>query len=445
MNVNVNAWITNIINNILHGLWFYSIVLEYKHSRKKTAAISAAAVVLSQIAMMCLAALALRMGWIQGEQSRTLLYLGGYLVTMLVYGIIFVFFMSGSEPAKSVFLASTYYSLWSLIYLIVSMATYTFAGAGDWIVWALRLGLNLVVLLLYYGLLKQKLMYMCREIQIGYRTAAVVSSFTFLVMTVIIFYNQNVQRHDMLYMAMILLAASMMLIIHVQLFYYIMQADYGSRLKQMELHEKYLRAQINAYEQMEQSARQTRHDFRHHNMVVAEYAKEKDYQAILTYLQGYEEREEEKYGADYCRNHVVNNLLCAYANRARQESIELGANVCLGETTGISDYDLVTIFANILENAFNACGKEVGKRRMEITLQQKSGKLIFICKNTCTADVVFKNGIPRNQERVGVGIRSILMSAEKYGGSVNFSISGGMFVSQVILNNAAGKKIVGRG
>lgn len=436
----MNAWITNIINNILHGLWFYSIVLEYKHSRKKTAAISAAAVVLSQIAMMCLAALALGMGWIQSEQSRTLLYLGGYLVTMLVYGIIFVFFMSGSEPAKSVFLASTYYSLWSLIYLIVSMATYTFAGAGDWIVWALRLGLNLVVLFLYYRLLKQKLMHMCREIRIGYRTAAVVSSFTFLVMTVIIFYNQNVRRHDMLYMAMILLAASMMLIIHVQLFYYIMQADYGSRLKQMELHEKYLRAQINVYEQMEQSARQTRHDFRHHNMVVAEYAKEKDYQAILAYLQEYEAREEEKYGVDYCRNHVVNNLLCAYVNRARQEGVKVKADVRMGETVGISDYDLVTIFANILENAVNACGREEGKRRVEITLQQKAGKLIFMCKNTCTEDVVFKNGIPRNQERISVGIKSVLMSVEKYNGSVNFSIVDGMFVSQVILNNMAGKQ-----
>lgn len=436
----MNALITNIINNILHGLWFYSIVLEYKHSRKKTAAISAAAVVLSQIAMMVLAASALRMGWTQNEQSRTLLYLGGYLVTMLVFGIIFVFFMSGSEPAKSVFLASTYYSLWSLIYLIVSMVTYTFAGAGDWVVWALRLGLNLVVLFLYYRLLKQKLMHMCREIRIGYRTAALVSSFTFLVMTVIIFYNQNVQRHDMLYMAMILLAASMMLIIHVQLFYYIMQADYGSRLKQMELHEKYLRAQINVYEQMEQSARQTRHDFRHHNMVVAEYAKEKDYQAILTYLQEYEAREEEKYGVDYCRNHVVNNLLCAYVNRARQEGVEVNADVRLGETAGISDYDLVTIIANILENAVNACGREEGKRRVEITLQQKAGKLIFMCKNTCTEDVVFKNGIPRNQERISVGIKSVLMSVEKYNGSVNFSIVDGMFVSQVILNNMAGRQ-----
>ena len=105
-----------------------------------------------------------------------------------------------------------------------------------------------------------------------------------------------------------------MLIIHIQLFYYIVQQDYGSRLKQMELHEKYLRTQISSYEQMEQSARQTRHDFRHHNMVVAEYAREKDYEAILTYLQEYEAREEEKFDGDFCRNHVVNSLLCAYVS-----------------------------------------------------------------------------------------------------------------------------------
>lgn len=427
----------------MHGLWFYCLVLEIKHSRKKTAAIAAATVLLSQLAMMFLAAWVRGQGGIGSDMSVMLLYLSGYLVTMVIFGGSYVFFMSGSEPAKSLFMVSTYYSFWTLIYLTISMATYTFAGAGDWAVWSMRLVLNLGSLFLYQRLLKQRLMRMYKEIRIGYGTAAAVSSFAFLVMTIVIFYNQSVKRQDLLHMAMFFLSSSMMLIIHVQLFYYIVQQDYGSRLKQMELHEKYLRVQINSYEQMEQSARQTRHDFRHHNMVVAEYARKKDYQAILTYLQEYEVREEDKYSGDFCRNHVVNNLLCAYVNRARQEGVEVSVDVRLGETTGISDYDLVTIFANVLENAVNACGREAGKRRIEVALRQKSDKLVFVCKNTCTAEVAFKNGIPRNQERVGVGVGSVLSSVEKYDGAVDFSVADNMFICQIILNNMMTPKIRG--
>lgn len=445
ININVNALITNIINNIMHGLWFYSIVLEFKQSRKRTAIFAVLAVVLSQVTMTSLAICVRGHGWRQGELSIRVVYLGGYFATMLIFGIAFVFLMSGSGLAKSLLLMSTYFSIWTLIYLTISMLTNTFAGAGDWEVWGLRICLNLGFLLLYDRLLKPKLMHMYREIRIGYRLAAVVSSFTFLAMTVLIFYNENIKQHNLLYTAMIILSAGMMLVIHVQLFYYIIQADYGSRLKQMELHEKYLRAQIDSYERMEQSARQTRHDFRHHNVVVAEYAREKDCEAILTYLQEYEAREEEKFDGDFCRNHVVNSLLCAYVSRARQEDVEVSACVRLGETTEISDYDLVTILANILENAVNACKKEAGMRRMEIDLRQKSGKLIFVCKNTCTAEILFKNGIPRNQERDSVGIKSVLQSVEKYDGSVNFMVSDGMFISQVILNNMTAKKIRGGG
>lgn len=32
----MDALMTNIINNLIHGLWFYSLVLEPKHNRKKT-------------------------------------------------------------------------------------------------------------------------------------------------------------------------------------------------------------------------------------------------------------------------------------------------------------------------------------------------------------------------------------------------------------------------
>lgn len=403
--------------------------------------ISAGAVLISQLAIIMLSVWMRRPGsLLMGKVSVTMLYFWGYCVTALVFGAAFVFLMSDSEPTKSLFLISAYYSFWTLVYLLISIITNTFAGAGGPVVWGLRLGLNLPVLFLYHKVFRKKIQRMYKEIQIGYGTVAAISGFTFVVMTIVVFYNQKVEGHDPLYMALILSTGSMMVIIHMLLFRFIAQADYANQLRQMQLHEKYLRSQIDSYVQMEQSVRQTRHDIRHHNMVVAEYAREKDYQGILAYLQEYETQEKEKYQSAFCRNPVVNNVLCTYVNRAKWDGIEVRADIRLGETAEISDYDLVSILANILENAVNACGRETGEKQMELSLHQKGSKLIFICRNTCTAEVRFKDGVPVNQERMGVGINSVRCCAEKYDGSVNFSAANGMFICQVILNHAGSVK-----
>ncbi len=438
--------ITNIINNLIHGLWFYSLVLEPKHSHKKTMGISAGAAVVSQAVMMVL------FMWMYrptlpfgGAISAKMLYFCGYCVTALIFGVAFVFLMSASEPVKSLFVLSAYCSFWTVIYLVISIVTNTFAGAGNLAVWGLRLGLNLPLLVIFQKYFKKKMQRMYKEIQIGYGTVAVVSVFAFLVMTIVIFYNEKAERHDWLYIAMILSTGSMMVIIHVLLLRFIAQAGYADRLKQMQLHEKYLQAQISSYEQMEQNARQTRHDIRHHHMVVAEYAREKDYQGILSYLQEYERLETEKYTGAYCKNSVVNNVLCTYIGKARRNGTEVSSDIRLGDTGEISNYDLVTILANILENAVNACDREEGKCKMEVSLRQKGSKLIFICKNTCTGKVKFEDGIPCSQERVSVGISSVRCCVDKYDGSVNFSVANGMFTCQVILNSTGNKNKVDRG
>ncbi len=429
--------ITNIINNLIHGLWFYNLVLEPKHSRKGTALISAGAAVASQLVMIVLF---LWMRWTDGFLGQAIsakwLFFCGYCLTALIFGITFVFWMSDSEPVKSLFLMSAYYSLWTLFYLLISVVTKTFAGGGNLAIWGLRIGLNLAALVIYHSVFKKTMRRMYKEIQIDYKMVSAVSVFTFIVMTIMIIYNEKVKQHNLLYVAMILSTGSMMVIIHIQLFRFIAQADYVNQLKQMQLQEKYLQAQIGAYEQMEQSVRQTRHDFRHHNMVVAEYARKKDYQAILEYLQEYERQEEEKYSSGFCRNHVVNNVLSAYVNRAKQERIEVTCDIRLGKTAGISDYDLVSILANILENAVNACKRESGEKRMEISLWQKGNKLIFVCKNTCTAEVKWKDGVPSNQERVGVGINSVRAAVKKYDGSVSFTAANGIFTCRAILNHS---------
>lgn len=430
----MEALITNIINNICHIVWFYCITLEPKYSRKKTAGIVVCAGLFMQIIVWGITLMRMTGALPYSSVPSIWVYFAGYFLSMFVFGGAFVLIMSASHPVKSIFTVSSYYSLWSLIYIIVSISTGAFSGTGNIAVWGLRIALNLFLLLLFELYFKKYIQRIYKEIRSGYGVVAAISAFTFLTMTILIFYHDRERRYDLFYVVMMLTVSSMMVVIHVLLFCYIARSNYSYRLKQIQDHEKFLMAQIESYERMELNARQTRHDFRHHNLVVSEYAKRGDCQGILSYIQEYERKEDAKYTNDFCRNQAVNTVLTVYVSRAKQEKIEVDVRASFYENGRISDYDLVSILANILENAVNACKKVESGRRMEISLTQKGAKLILICRNSCTPDIRFEEGLPKSRDHDGVGVESIVSCVAKYAGNVDFSAKDGIFTCHVILN-----------
>lgn len=430
----VEALVTNVINNICHVIWFYCITLEPKYSRKKTAGIAVCAGLFMQIITLGITSMRMTGVLSYSRVPSIWVYFAGYLLSMFVFGGAYVFIMSASHPVKSIFAVSSYYSLWTLIYIIVSIATGAFSGTGNFAVWGLRIVLNLFLLVWFEGYFKKRIQRVYKRIQSGYGVVAAISVFTFITMTILIFYHDRERRYDLFYVVMMLTVSSMMVVIHMLLFHYISQSNYAYRLKQIRNHEKFLMAQIDSYEQMERKARQTRHDFRHHNLVVAEYAKRGDCQSILSYIQEYEQKEEEKYANDYCKNQAVNTVLSVYTGRAKQEKIKVSVNSRFYDNGRISDYDLVSILANMLENAVNACRKVENGRRMEVSLTQKGSKLILICRNSCVPDIQFEEGLPKGVDHEGVGVESIVSCAAKYAGSVDFAVKDGIFTCHVILN-----------
>lgn len=432
----MNALITNTINNIFHGIWFGCIVMEPKHSRKKTVMIVAGTVVFYEMLVIGMRYLRIEGILPYNENSSIAInYLVAYLLAAFLFGGMYIFGISNAHPAKSLFLLAAYFCLWTLIYITISLITGTFSGAGNIAIWALRIGLNLFFLMLYLLCFKRRLLRICREVKSGYGIVATIAVIAFTVMTLLLVYNEKTKSRDTFYMFMVFLICVFMAGVYVLMFRFIEQSAHVCRMKQIQLHEKFLMAQIESYEKMEQNARQTRHDFRHHNLVVAEYAKNRDYQGILSYLDEYEAQEDKKYTGGFCENCAVNNVLCVYADKAAQNGIHIKIDVRLFDTYGISDYDLVSILANVLENAVNACMKTDGRRELEIIIKQKGYKLILTCKNTCTQDILFENDRPRNKENDGVGVESILCCVEKYSGDVDFSASDGIFTCRVILNN----------
>lgn len=416
-----------LANNIFQAIWFFCLLPEPKYSRKKTALIVIGTTILYTFAALAICVTAFKI-----LPASVGVFLG-YVAGVVIYCIMYCFLLSASHPVKSLFLFTGQFSVHTIIITVVSMITNTYA-LGNLLVWGLRAAINLAALILWF-FFRERVFRMYREIRSNYGIMSTISVMCYLIQTLFWFYNMQNKQRDGFFNVVLTYACFLTVAMYFMIFRHIAQSDHASRMKQLQANEKFLQAQIDSYKKMGENARQTRHDFRHHSMVVAEYAKNRDYQAILTYLSEYDDKERGKYQEAFCKNQAANTVLSAYANRCEQNGIELRTDVWLEETEGVGDYDLVTILANVLENAVNGCMETEGKRKVEIFIGPKRSKLVMVCKNTCAQDILFENGLPQNSERNGVGVESILSAVAKYKGMVDFSASDGGFVCQIILNN----------
>lgn len=423
-----DAIITNIINNIFHAAWFYNLVLEPKHGKKTTLLITILAGIFFQIFIFIFTQLGL---------PKAALFLSAYLLTAVVFGGVFLFLLSASNPAKSMFLISAYYCLWTFIYGLISLVTQSGAGAGGVRGVGNAHWTEFILFIFIPQFFQEKLLYIYRQMQSGYGMITCISILTFVMMTFLLLYNAYHKEKNASHIFIMTVCYLFMLIVYMLLFYFMAQANHAHQLRLMQMHEQLLMAQMESYEKIERSARQTRHDFRHHNMVVMELAERQDYEGILTYLTEYERIEDEKLDRIFSKNYAVNSLISAYMRKAEQNGIDMDADIRLDKTLCVSDVDLVSIFSNILENAVHGCAQSDGTRRIAIVAQQKNSMILLKCENSCKDDIHFCNGIPQAKDHEGIGVESILNIVEKYNGDVHFTAEDGVFSCSVLLGNCS--------
>lgn len=184
-------------------------------------------------------------------------------------------------------------------------------------------------------------------------------------------------------------------------------------------------------------ADQQRHDMHHHNAVILDMLKHGSLGELETYMQSVNAALDANKSTVYCKNPIVNSICNTYASKARRAQIRINFHVIVPEQTSIDNVDLTCIFGNTLENAIEGCLRLPDGHAMEITIIAKyiDGRLRMQVENSCRDDIVFEGELPKTQKKSGgTGIRSIIYTAERYDGTSSFSVSNGMFFTQIVLN-----------
>ena len=69
--------------------------------------------------------------------------------------------------------------------------------------------------------------------------------------------------------------------------------------------------------------------------------------------------------------------------------------------------------------------------RITVSIKHKSGRLVISCENTCSKTLNFEE-MPEFLQ--GIGIHSVISSAEKHNGACRFSAADGLFRCTVIMD-----------
>ncbi|MDE6924168.1 MAG: GHKL domain-containing protein [Acetatifactor sp.] len=217
------------------------------------------------------------------------------------------------------------------------------------------------------------------------------------------------------------------------------EREYERENQLIQMNHRLLERQMEILEESVESGRRLRHDIRHHNAVIAEYIRRDQKEEVLRFLREYGEETDQGMEGMICANAAVNNILSAYTGKARKEQIRVRLDVEIGKDLAIPNIDLVAILANAYENAIYAC-MEVKKQSDErecfihIMIKKRKNKLIIYCSNTCRMETKLKDGKPKTEFTGGIGVSSIVKTAEKYDGECDFKNDNGVFVFRLVMN-----------
>ncbi len=133
---------------------------------------------------------------------------------------------------------------------------------------------------------------------------------------------------------------------------------------------------------------------------------------------------------------VLDALLFKKLGVMKKSGIELNIAFAVDlSETNISEYDLCSIFGNILDNACEACNKLAdNEKTITLTVKRQMDMLCIFCENRYKDINKDLSTQKQDKKQHGIGLRSIRRIAEKYDGTLNINPENGLFKLSVLLN-----------
>ncbi len=353
----------------------------------------------------------------------------GFVLSLVGQYVIF-FATTKGKLAQRIFTMLTYSIFFCIVMSLVTMVNGTF-GELHWTLTALIQAALLFAIVFYF------LRYVCplcrtaaKNITTGWAPLIFVN-IVFMITIILssVFPVRLVSFGDPAVITFAFISVSIMSVYPV-IFSSINSLSEAATKREVEAQNKLLIAQIEAENAQLAADSQARHDRRHHNLVMLEFANNNDIERVREYLKSLVESESEVWGeVRYCENMTINTVLTVYERRAKENGISVQISANASRDLDVSPQDLVIVIANLFENAIHATAKHKGKKKLiDISIKGSAQRLLIKVENPC------RNNLTFDETLYGVGIRSVIATTNKYEGMYDFTAEDGIFSAKISLN-----------
>ena len=200
--------------------------------------------------------------------------------------------------------------------------------------------------------------------------------------------------------------------------------------REMKMHENKV-FQIQAKSQLEMyrsisenfdNQKRKAHEYKNQISCIESLLDKKQYSKLEEYVKKIYGSLNSEPDAINTNNVIVNAILNTKYQEAEAKGIVFAFRVNDLSELKIKDEDMVTILSNLLNNAIEACATCENKKIIKFKFVKEDDMIIIAVKNTFNYDVVYENGEIKSTkissvDEHGVGIKNVLKTIEKYGGS----------------------------
>lgn len=202
-----------------------------------------------------------------------------------------------------------------------------------------------------------------------------------------------------------------------------------------------LRLQQAYYQELEhnqQEIRRLRHDMNNHLTAIGACLKQGNTEEALQYFDSLSQSASVT-GRSFCTNGLVNAILNAKYNLASEKGMEPFFHIELSECLPFDNIDLCSLFANVLDNAIEACEKvpDSQPRLLELRTRCSKGFFSFQSVNSYCGPLCFSGGVYHTTkvepDRHGYGLARVEAVVHRYGGTLEIRHEQGIFTVTVII------------
>lgn len=165
-----------------------------------------------------------------------------------------------------------------------------------------------------------------------------------------------------------------------------------------------------------ESQRRLTHDFNHHLDVISKLAVSENATKITAYIQSFFQTTSKEIFIVSTNNPILDALLNDKYLQAKEKGVLMQFQINDLSALPMKDEDIVTVLANLLDNAITASAKSTHERIVEVKFLKDDTQILLSVRNTSLPVTITNNDfVHRRSLEHGYGTQNIKACLKKYG------------------------------